>query len=80
MAALLNDAAPLKEQDAIGFLNRGQPVGDHKHGAAGHGLLQPLLHRGFGLSIQSTGGFIEQHHRGIAEHSTGNRKALQLTA
>ena len=55
-------------------------MGNHKDGAAGHGLLQPLLHRGFGFGIQGAGGFIEQHHRRITEHSTGNRKALQLAA
>ena len=78
MAALLNDAAAFKEQDAVGFLNRGQAVRNHKDRAAGHRLLQPLLHRCFSFSIQSAGGLIEQHHRWITEHRTGNRKPLQL--
>ena len=62
-----------------GFLNRGQAVRNHKDRATGHRLLQPLLHRCFSLSIQSTGGLIEQHHRRITEHRAGNRKPLQLT-
>jgi hypothetical protein len=39
VAAALDHAPAVKYQNLIGLLHGGQPVGNYKHGAAGHGLV-----------------------------------------
>ena len=49
VAALFDDAAAIEHHNVVGFLHGGEPVGNHHDGAALHGLLEPHLHRLFGL-------------------------------
>ena len=80
MGAAINDATTLKHHDLIGFLHRGQTVGNHQNRPSTHGPSQPKLDSRFGFGIQSTGGFIQQEHSWIAQHRSSDRDALELTA
>lgn len=78
VTAAINDGTLLKNDNLIGLLHRCEAMGNHKNRSVGHGPSQPDLHRCFRLRIQRTSGFIQQKERRIAQHSTGNRDALQL--
>ena len=80
MAALLDDAAVVHDQDARGALHGRQSVGDDDRGAVGHHPLQRLLHGNFALGIERAGRLVEQQDGGIAQDGPSQRDALALAA
>lgn len=72
--------ALVDDRDALGMLYRGQAMGDHQRGTAGHQAGQRLLDQVFTLCIKGTGGFVQQQDRRIDQQGPGNRQALALPA
>ena len=60
VVAILNGAAFVDNQNAIGFLHGRQAMRDHKRRAVGHQTIKRPLHCTFALGIKRAGRFIEQ--------------------
>ena len=77
VAAFL-DLAVLDDQDAVGFDDGAQAVGDDEGGAVfhhfGHGLLDQL----FRFRVQRGGGFVENEDLRFFQHGPGDGDALAL--
>lgn len=56
----------------------GEPVGNHKSGAAGEQMREALLNHGFGLAIKVGRGLVEQQDPGIGEKGPRNGDTLLL--
>src|ERR1700736_4047276 len=80
MGAVLDDAATLDRDDAVGPAYRGKPVGDNENGAAFTDPAHVVLNDALTLVIERAGGFVEDQNAGISHQGTGNRDALPLTA
>lgn len=66
------------DTDEISTLNGAQPVGDDEHSAPPGGPIESLLHHPFRLSIQSTGGFIQNQDGGVLDQGASDGDALFL--
>src|SRR5436309_1529711 len=80
MRADIDHSALVDDHDAVGLLDRCQPMGDHKRGPLVHEPVERLLHGKLALGIERAGRLIEQQDGGIAELRAGYGKALALTA
>ena len=82
----LGDDAPLVEHDdARHPLDGGQAMRDDERGAsalaaAGHEIGEPALHEPLVLGVERAGRFVEQQHRGVAQHGARDRQPLPLAA
>lgn len=79
VVAAFDDATVVHNHDDIGILDGGESVGDDKDGATLHELVHPILHDGFGAGVDGGGGFVEDHHRWVANRRTGDGEELALT-
>ena len=70
----------VNQNDLIRGSDRGQPVGNHEKSSAlhqpGHALLDQSFILGIGISCR----FIENNHRSVFQHCSGNRDPLSLAA
>src|SRR5258707_51411 len=78
MGAVLDDAAALDGDDAVGPAHRGKPVGDNENGAAFTYPAHIVLDDALTLVVERAGGFVEDQNAGISHQGTGNRDALPL--
>ena len=78
VVAAFDDATVVHDHDDVGILDGGESVGDDKDGASVHELVHPILHDGFGAGVDGGGGFVEDHHRWVANRRTGNGEELAL--
>src|ERR1700737_766873 len=78
MGAVLDDAATLDRDDAVGPAYRGKPVGDNENGAAFTDPAHVVLNDALTLVIERAGGFVEDQNAGIGHQGTGNRDALPI--
>src|SRR6202051_3305973 len=79
VGAVLDDAATLDRDDAVGAAHRGKPVGDNENGTAFTDPAHVVLDDALTLVIERTGGFVEDQNAGIGHQGTGDRNALPLT-
>src|SRR5690606_25333544 len=80
MAALLDDAAVVEHQDAIGAADGRQAMGDDDRGAADHQLLDGRLHPPLGLHVQGGGRLVQHQDRRVREEGPRDRHPLALAA
>src|SRR6266850_5816945 len=80
MRPALHDPPLRQDDDEIGVLHRREPVGDHEHRTMRHQPLDRFLHEALGLSVERTGGLVEDQDRWIAQQRAGNRDPLPLPA
>ena len=78
VAAALDDAPVVEDQDHVGLADRRQPVGDDQRGAPLQGGGQGLLHGRLGLRVEVGGGFVQHHHLGGLEQDPGDGDPLLL--
>ena len=76
MRALLDDAAVLQHDDAVGIAHRGQPVRNDESGAPGERYFKRRLDFTLGETVDAGGGFIQNEDAGISHY--GPRKGKQL--
>ena len=80
MAAALDDAAAIDEQDLVGMHQRTEAVGDDDRRA----VLRDLAERGanalFGGGVDGGGGIVEHQDRRRRQKAAGDRQALALAA
>src|SRR3954447_789884 len=80
VCALLHDAAPVEEDDEVGFLDRAQPVGDQDHGLARQGGAEALLDGPLGGGVEVAGRLVEDQDLGPPQECPGDRQPLSLAA
>ena len=66
--------------NAIGFFDRRQTVGNHDAGAVLHETIQSLLHQTLRLVVKRAGRFIQNQDGCIFQNRTGNGNTLALAA
>jgi hypothetical protein len=74
---VLDDAAAVEHQDAVGMLHRGQPVRDHEHGAVLHQALECFLDQPLALGIQRRRGLVQQQDGRVPQQRAGDRQPLR---
>ncbi len=79
MRSLLNDLALRKQDDVVGVLDGGKPVGDHQHSADVLHFFQGVLNEHFRFGIDVGSGFVQDHHAGLMDNGTGKAEQLPLT-
>ena len=80
MAAALDDATVLEDDDLVGVDHRRKPMGDHQRGAALRDLLQALLQRPLGAAVEGRGRLVEDQDRRVLEQDAGDGDPLLLAA
>src|SRR5947207_7200226 len=75
-----HNASLIENNDKIGLLNRGKPVGDANGRAALHQIFESRLNGPFGLSVERTGGLVQYQNRRVSQDGPGNGDALTLAA
>ena len=76
--ALFPDLAVVDDENAIGVLDRRQPVGDDQRSAIFQELVERLLNQRFGLGIHRARRFIENEYLRIESQGPGERQELAL--
>ena len=79
MAALLNNLALLHHSNAVCVLDGAEAVCYNNGGAPHHQPLQGILDQPLRLSIQSTGGLVQQQNPGVLQYGPGYGHPLLLT-
>ena len=67
VGALLDDAALIHDQDAVGGADRGEAVGDDEGGAPLHQPVEGLLHLALALGVERRGRLVEEQDRRVLE-------------
>ncbi len=80
MAALLDDASPVEDDEAVHAGDGAQAVGDHEGRASVHEPPQGVLDEDLALRVQGAGRLVEQQDRGVAQDGPGQGDALALAA
>ena len=80
MAAFLDDAPPMEDDNAIGQTYRAETVSDDERGASGRRALQRVDDRVLGGGIQAACGFVQNQNGSIAQHRAGDGDALLLAS
>src|SRR6185312_11728207 len=78
MAAFLDDAALVHDDQPVHRGDGRKPMGDGDDGLALHEPVEVLLDRGLDLRIERGRGFVEDQYRRILQHHTSDRDALAL--
>ena len=78
MGALLDDMAVLHDEDDVRVPNRGETVCNDEACPPLHELVKRILHEQLCTGIDAGGRFIEDQHRRVAEHDTGDTEKLLL--
>jgi hypothetical protein len=76
VAALLDQATALQNQDAIGRAHRAEAVGDHQRGAAAQELGQRARQLRLGIAVDAGRSLVQNQDRRVAIH--GSREGDQL--
>ena len=80
MTTLFHDASIIHDNNAIGFLDRRQTMGDDDGRAVFHHAFQSALHQYFVFRIERTGRLVKQQYRCIFQNRTRDRQPLTLSA
>ena len=80
MAALLDDAAVIDDEDDVGADDGREAVGDRQDGAALGQAFQGLLDGALGLGVHARGRFVEDEDGRVLEQGAGDGDALLLAA
>ena len=78
MRPFLYDPATVEDEDAVGPLHRGEPMGDDERGAAAEQVVQRRLQQVLGARIQGRSGLVKDQDAWIAEQRPRNGQALFL--
>ena len=78
--ARFDDAAFVHNQNSVGFLDRRQPMRDHKRRAVLHESVKRLLHSALAFGIERTRRFVEQQNGCVLQNGARNRNPLTLSA
>ena len=78
--AALPDPAAVDDQDLVGLLDGGQPVGDDQRGPAGQGRGERVLNGNLLLGVEVRGGLVEQHDSRGLQQQPGQGDPLFLAA
>src|ERR1700722_349179 len=75
------DNGPIAQhQDAVGTLDRGEPMRNHEGRTIAQQLLERRLDMALGGGIERRGGLIENQDRSVAQQGARYRNALALAA
>ena len=80
MRALLDEAAALEHEDAVGVADRAQPVRDHERGAADEQLVEALLDGALRLGVERARRLVEEQDRRPVVERASDRDPLLLAA
>ena len=80
MGALLDFAPAVKHDYLVGPDDRGEPVGDHDHGLAGHEPLERLLDQMLVLGIGERGRLVQHHDGRVRDDRARDGYPLLLSA
>ncbi len=80
MRALLDHAAAIQHQAAVGADHAGQPVGQDERRAARHQPVQGLLYEGFVLGIHRRERLVQDQDGRVAQQRAGDCHTLSLPA
>ena len=80
MRAILDDAAPVEDQDPIERPHGRQAMRHHDRGAPGHQPLHRLLNQPFRFGIEARGGLVEDQDRSVGQEGAGQRDPLAFAA
>src|SRR3546814_971649 len=69
-------ALPIYDGDAVGALDRRQPLRDHQRGAALHELVERRLDHALGFGIERRSRFVKDQDRRVLQQCACNREAL----
>ena len=78
MGPLLDDAAVVHDQDAVGPADGGETVGDDDAGAVGQGGLNGLFDEHLGFRVHVGGGFVQHQDARVAGQHPGKGQELLL--
>jgi hypothetical protein len=70
----------IEDDDPVGALHGGQPMGDDDRRPAAHCRFQRRLHDALAFRVEAAGRFVEQQQRRVLEDRTGDGDALPLAA
>ena len=74
------DFAIVQDHNAVGLLNRGNPLADNELGGLLKTRSQALTNQTVGLGIHGRGGVVQNQNLRIHEQGAGNTEPLALTA
>jgi hypothetical protein len=80
VSPLLDDPAMVEDDDVVGLEDGIETVRDDEDGASLHQLPRGLFEQGFGLWVETGGGFVEDKERRVPEEGAGEGEALRLSA
>jgi len=80
MAARLDEATRIQDQDAIGVDDRRQPVRDDQRRATAGNLVELCLDQAFGARIQRRRGLVENEQRRVFQQGARDRDTLLFAA
>ena len=78
--AVLDQAAAIERDDAVGAAHGGEPVGDDEHRAALGDLLHVLLDDALALIVERAGRLVEDQDARIGDQRARDGDALALAA
>jgi len=78
--APFDDAALIQDEDLIGGLDGGEPVGDDDRGTPGESVCQSQLDEELGFRVKVSGGLVQDHDGRVFEQDPRNREALLFPA
>ena len=76
VAAALDDAAAVHDEDLVGVADGREAVGDDEAGALRHEPVERLLDEPLGLRVHARGGFVEDEDGRVFEQRAGDGNAL----
>ena len=80
MRALLDDAALVEDDDAVGAAHRREAVGDDERRAALHQVREGAGDERLGLGVELRGRLVEDQDRGVLVDRPRDREPLALAA
>ena len=78
--ALVDDAALVDDEDAVGVADRREAMRDHEGRAALHEPREGVLHGGLALGVESARGLVEEQDRRVLEQGSRDGDPLALPA
>ena len=78
MVAPLNDLALFQHHDGLRVPDRGEPVGNHKHGSAGHQRVHAPLNEFLRSGVDGGGCLVQNQHRRVGAGGSGDVQQLPL--
>ena len=78
MTATLENPTALENEDLVGVVDGGKPVGDDKARAVFHEVVERLLDQALGGGVHARGRLVENQDRRVFQEGAGDREALLL--